>query len=155
MIATSARRPYPKDTLIIGNLHPDSSLGAVSRLADRLDAAAQAGITRVIIPKTEEFETDGRGHVIDILHHAADLKLTCIPVGTIVEATEVAMNDPLPDPPSDSGPPKYSADVATYLDGYAQREQQEATSGLVLCAARGPACAISTDAGGDLAPGFF
>src|SRR5579871_864426 len=38
MIATSARRPYPKDTLVIGNLHPDSSLGAVSRLADRIDA---------------------------------------------------------------------------------------------------------------------
>ena len=130
MIATSARRPYPKDTLIIGNLHPDSSLGAVSRLADRLDAAAKAGIARVIIPKTEEFETEDGGQVIDILHHAADLGLKCIPVGTIVEATEVAMNDPLPDPPTDAGPPNYSADMAGYLQNYAQREQSEATSGL-------------------------
>jgi hypothetical protein len=131
MIATSARRPYPKDTLIIGNLHPDSSLGAVSRLADRLDAAAKAGIARVIIPKTEEFETDADGHVIDILHHAEDLGLKCVPVGTIVEATEVAMNDPLPDAPTDAGPPKYSADTATYIDGFAQREKTEATSGMV------------------------
>jgi hypothetical protein len=131
MIATSARRPYPKDTLVIGNLHPDSSLGAVSRLADRLDAAAKAGITRVIIPKTEEFETDADGHVIDILHHAADLGLKCVPVGTIVEATEVAMNDPLPDPPTDAGPPKYSADVAAYIDGFAQREKTEAESGMI------------------------
>jgi hypothetical protein len=131
MIATSARRPYPKDTLVIGNLHPDSSLGAVSRLADRLDAAAKAGIARVIIPKSEKFETDEGGHVIDILHHAADLGLKCIPVDNIVEATEVTMNDPLPDPPADAGPPKYSADVTSYLEGYAQREQSEATSGLV------------------------
>jgi len=131
MIATSARRPYPKDTLVIGNLHPDSSLGAVTRLADRLDAAAKAGVKRVIIPKVELFETDASGEEVNILHHADDLGLKCIPVDTIVEATEVAMNDPLPDPPTGSGPPKYSADVAGYIDGYAQREQTEATSGMI------------------------
>jgi hypothetical protein len=131
MIATSARRPYPKDTLVIGNLHPDSSLGAVSRLADRLDAAAKAGITRVIIPKVEQFETDGSGDTIDIMSHAADLKLTCIPVDNIVQATEVVMNDPLPDPPAVSGAPKYSVDVASYIDGFAQRERTEAQSGLL------------------------
>jgi hypothetical protein len=131
MIATSARRPYPKDTLVIGNLHPDGSLGAVSRLADRLDAAAQAGINRVIIPKVQQFETDSSGQLINILRHASDLHLNCIPVDTIVEATEVTMNDPLPDPPVSSTPPKYSDDVAAYISGFAQREQTEAASGVV------------------------
>jgi len=131
MIATSARRPYPKDTLVIGNLHPDSSLGTVARLADRLDAAAKAGVKRVIIPKVELFETSASGDVINIMHHADDLGLKCIPVDNIVEAIEVAMNDPLPDPPTGSGPPKYSPDVAAYIDGYAQREQTEATSGMI------------------------
>lgn len=131
MIATSARRPYPKDALVIGNLHPDSSLGAVSRLTDRLDAAAKAGITRVIIPKVEQFETDKDGGTIDIVHYAEERNLKCIPVENIVQATEVVMNDPLPDPPTGSGPPKYSADVAAYIDSFAQREQTEARSGLL------------------------
>jgi hypothetical protein len=130
MIATSARRPYPKDTLVIGNLHPDSSLGAVSRLADRLDAAAKAGITRVIIPKIEQFETDASGGSINIMRHAERLKLTCIPVENIVQATEVVMNDSLPDPPTVSGPAKYSADVAAYINNYAKHEQTESQSGL-------------------------
>jgi len=90
MISTSARRPYPKDTLVIGNLHPDSSLGAVSRLADRLDAAAKAGIKRVIIPKAEQFETDGSGGTVNIMRHAEELNLKCIPVENIVEATRSA-----------------------------------------------------------------
>jgi hypothetical protein len=131
MIATSARRPYPKDTLVIGNLHPDSSLGMVTHLADRLDAAAKAGVKRVIIPKVELFETSASGDVVNIMRHADDLGLKCIPVDNIIEATEVAMNDPLPDPPTGSGPPKYSPDVATYIDGYAQREQTEAASGML------------------------
>lgn len=131
MIATSARRPYPKDTLVIGSLHPDSSLGKVSRLADRLDAASKAGITRVIIPKVEEFEIEAGGNTVNILHHAEELNLKCVPVDTIVEAIEVTMNDPLPDPPTGSGPPKYTADVSSYIDGFAQREQTEAASGLL------------------------
>ena len=130
MIATSARRPYPKDTLVIGNLHPDSSLGAVSQLAARLDAAAQAGITRVIIPRTEESEIDASGNTVDIMAHAEQLNLKCIPVDNIVQATEVVMNDPLPDPPTGSGPPRYSADVAAYINGFAQNEQTESQSGL-------------------------
>ncbi len=131
MIATSARRPYPKDTLVIGNLHPDSSLGQVARITDRLDAAAHAGVTRVIIPKVEQTATDSSGHTVDVVQYAEDLNLTCIPVDNIVEATEVVMNDPLPDPPTGNGPPKYSADVASYIDGFAQREQTEAASGLL------------------------
>jgi hypothetical protein len=131
MIATSARRPYPKDTLVIGNLHPDSSLGQVTRIIDRLDAAAHAGVTRVIIPQVEQSATDSAGHVVDVVQYAEQLNLTCVPVDNIVEATEAVMNDPLPDPPTGNGPPKYSADVASYIDGFAQREQTEAASALL------------------------
>src|ERR1700734_938733 len=46
MIATSARRPYPPKTVVIGHLNPDGSLGPVSHLLDRLDAAAGAGMKR-------------------------------------------------------------------------------------------------------------
>ncbi len=41
------------------------------------------------------------------------------------------MNDPLPDTAAlDSSVPKYSNDVATYIDDFAHREQTEAASGL-------------------------
>jgi len=130
MIATSARRPYPPKTVVIGSLNPDGSLGPVSHLIDRMDAAARAGITRVIIPSVQRFDTDATGQVINIVRHAGELHLECIPVDDLVAATETTMNDPLPDSALDSSVPKYSNDVATYIDDFAQREQNEATAGL-------------------------
>jgi hypothetical protein len=130
MIATSARRPYPPKTVVIGSLNPDGSLGPVSHLIDRMDAAAQAGMTRVIIPSVQRFDTDATGQVINMVRHAGDLHLECIPVDDLVAATETTMNDPLPDSALDSSVPKYSNDVATYIDNFAQREQNEAIAGL-------------------------
>ena len=131
MIATSARRPYPKETLVIGSLNPDGSLGPVSHLADRMDAAAAGGIiTRVIIPSVQRFDTDNSGQVLNVVHHASDLHLECITADNIVEATQKAMNDPLPDLPSGSSTPKYSNDITTYIETFAHHEQNETTSGL-------------------------
>ena len=131
MIATSARRPYPPKTLVIGSLNPDGSLGPVSHLLDRLDAAASAGMTRVIIPSVQRFDTDASGQVVNMVRHAADLHLECIPVDDLVAATQTVMNDPLPDTAVlDSTVPKYSNEIASYIDEAAQREQAEATAGL-------------------------
>jgi hypothetical protein len=131
MIATSARRPYPPKTVVIGHLNPDGSLGPVSHLLDRLDAAAAAGMTRVIIPSVQRFDTDASGQVINMVRHAGDLHLECIPVDDLVAATETTMNDPLPDTAAlDSSIPKYSNDVAAYIDNFAQHEQSEAADGL-------------------------
>jgi len=130
MIATSARRPYPPKTVVIGSLNPDGSLGPVSHLVDRMNAAAKAGMARVIIPGVQRFDTDASGQVVNMVRHAGDLHLECIPVDNLVGATETTMNDPLPDTTLDSSVPKYSNDVATYIDDFAHREQSEAASGL-------------------------
>ena len=131
MIATSARRPYPPKTVVIGHLNPDGSLGPVSHLVERLDAAAQAGMARVIIPSVQRFDTDASGQVVNMVRYASDLHLECIPVDDLVTATETTMNDPLPGTAAlDTSLPKYSNDVATYIDSYAQREQNEALSGI-------------------------
>jgi hypothetical protein len=131
MIATSARRPYPPKTVVIGSLNPDGSLGPVSHLVDRIDAAAAAGMTRVIIPGVQRFDTDASGQVVNIVRHAAGLNLECVPADDLVSATETTMNDPLPDTAAlDSSLPKYSNDVASYIDTFASREQTEATNGL-------------------------
>ncbi len=131
MIATSARRPYPPKTVVIGHLNPDGSLGPVSHMLERLEAAASAGMTRVIIPTVQRFDTDASGQVVNIVRHAADLHLECVPVDDLVTATQTTMNDPLPDTAVlDSSVPKYSNEVATYIDDHASREQSEAASGL-------------------------
>ena len=131
MISTSARRPYPPKTVVIGSLNPDGSLGPVSRLIERLNAASSAGMTRVIISSVQRFDTDASGQVINIIRHAADLHLECVAVDDLVTATQTAMNDPLPDLAAlDTSVPKYSNEVATYIDDFAQREQTEASDGL-------------------------
>jgi hypothetical protein len=132
MISTAARRPYPKDTLVIGGLRPDGSLGAVPRLEERLEAAATAGITRVIIPSIQRFDTDASGDVVNMVRRAGDLHLDCVPVDNLVQATEAVMNDPLPDVTIDASTPHYSNDIAGYIDDFAQHEQFEAKSDLTF-----------------------
>ena len=79
-------------------------------------------MTRVIIPSVQRFDTDASGQVFNMVRHATDQKLECIPVDNLVEATEATMNDPLPDTTSDATAPKYSNEVATYIDDFAHRE---------------------------------
>lgn len=130
MIATSARRPYPPKTVVVGSLNPDGSLGPVSHLLARIDAAAAAGMTRVIIPSVQRFDTDADGNVVNIVRHATELHLDCVPVDDLVSATETTMNDPLPEVTVDSSVPKYSNDVASYIDDFAHHEEVEADAGL-------------------------
>jgi hypothetical protein len=130
MISTSARRPYPAKTVVIGSLNPDGSLGPVSHLIDRLNAAAKAGITRAIIPSVQRFETDASGQVVNVVRHGSDLGIECIPVDDLVTATETTMNDPLPDTTLDAALPKYTNEVTSYIDDFARREQAELASGL-------------------------
>jgi len=130
MIATSARRPYPDKTVVIGSLNPDGSLGPVSRLLERLDSAAAAGMTRVIIPNVQRFDTDPSGQVVNMARHAEDLHLECVPVDNLAEATETVMNDPLPAPATGSSGTKYSHEVAAYLEGFARHEESEMAANL-------------------------
>lgn len=130
MIATSARRAYPENTVVIGSLNPDGSLGPVSHMIERMDAASAAGIKRVIIPTVQRFDTDAAGQVVNMMRHASDLHLDCEPVDNLVEATETVMNDPLPATAPSSSTPTYGNDVVSYIDDFAHREQVEATANL-------------------------
>jgi hypothetical protein len=132
MIATSARRPYPPRTVVIGSLNPDGSLGPVSHLMDRLEAAAHAGMTRAIIPSVERFETDNSGQIVNVVRQAGELGIECVPVDDLVTAAETTMNDPLPDTALDRSLPKYSNEVSSYIDDFARHEQSEVMDGLKL-----------------------
>ena len=100
----------------------------------RLDAVAAAGVTRVIIPSVQRFDVDASGQVLNMVRHAEDLHLECVPVDNLVEATEQVMHDPLPDVTLSGTAPKYSDDVASYIDDFARREQTEMNSGLAFAA---------------------
>ncbi|MCE0484226.1 MAG: hypothetical protein LV479_08320 [Methylacidiphilales bacterium] len=130
MIATSARRVHPDKTAVLGMLNPDGSLGPVSHLTDRLNAAAAAGMTRIIIPSVQRFDTDESGQVVNIVRAAGDLHIECVPVDNLVEATETVMNDPLPEVVSGPANPKYSDEVATYIDDFAHRAQADTEDSL-------------------------
>jgi len=130
MIATSARRPYPVNTVVIGSLNPDGSLGPVSHLIERIDAAAAAGVTRVVIPSVQRFDTDSSSQVVNVVRHASENHLDCVPVDNLVEATETVMNDPLPEVASGPASPQYGNDVASYIDDFAHHEEIEASSNL-------------------------
>ena len=130
MIATSARRAYPPKTVVIASLNPDGSLGPVSHVVDRLRAASHAGMNKVVISSVQRFDTDSSGQVINIVKEAGKLGLDCTPVDDLVTATETVMNDPLPDATIPTNLPKYSNEVANYIDEYARREQAEVADGL-------------------------
>ena len=87
-------------------------------------------MTRVVIPSVQRFDTDGSGQIVNIVRHAGDLHLECIPADDLTAATEATMNDPLPDTDLDSSIPKYSNDISSYIDDFAHHEQVEANSGL-------------------------
>jgi hypothetical protein len=123
MLATSARRAYPDKTAVVASLNPDGSLGPVTRLTDRLNALAAAGVTRVVISSLQRFDTDASGQVIDVVQYGAAHKLECLPIDDLVTATETVMNDPLPPLPPASAAPHYSNQVTSYIADYARREQ--------------------------------
>ncbi len=70
--------------------------------------------------------------MLNLVRHAEDLGLTCVPVDNLVEATEEVMHDPLPPVTLSGATPKYSNAVSSYIDDFARREQTEATGGLVF-----------------------
>ena len=88
-------------------------------------------MTRVVIPSVQRFDTDASGQTVNIVRHAGDLHLECVPVDDLNAAAETTMNDPLPDRAALKGSiPKYSNDVSSYIDDFAHREQSEAAAGL-------------------------
>ena len=117
LIATASGVDYPVDTVIIGRLHPDGSLGAVDRIAERLQMAATSGAKRVIIPHLQRFENSAQKGRRDVDLLAKKLGLECVSAVDLAEATELALHRKLPVSPVGELMPKYSLEISTELDG--------------------------------------
>lgn len=117
LIAVSSNTTYPKDTVVIGSVNPDGSIGLVSDLARRVEIAAKAGMKRVIIPALQQNDSMGSpGKPVDIEALARRLGMDCVAVGTLTEATQLVLQKKLPDPPVLEGAPKYSDTLKNYFD---------------------------------------
>ncbi len=117
LIATAAGVNYPADTVILGRLLPDGSLGAVDRLPERLQAIAASGFKRVIIPHLQRFDSTGQKGRRDVDVLARNLGLECVSAVDLAEATELALQRKLPATPTGESMPRYSLEISTTLDG--------------------------------------
>jgi hypothetical protein len=115
-IATASRTAYPSTTAVLGRLNPDGSLGLVFHLAARVEAAAAAGMKRVIIPNLQRFEVNEQGEVLNIPALAEKLGLECVVVDDLIEATEIVLRKKLPQAFDLPNSPRYSAKLFGLLD---------------------------------------
>jgi len=130
LIATASRMVYPPDTVVLGRLNPDGSLGLVARLAERVEVAAASGMKRVIIPNMQRFEVNEQDEVVNIPALAEKRGLECTLVDNLIEATEVLLGRKLPQTTVMQSSPRYPARFAAILDAKvgARRIQLKAAS---------------------------
>lgn len=97
VLASLDRSTPAADASLTGMVMPNGSIGAVSGVPDKLRAAAQAGLTTVLIPDGMDRAVDPRtGDTVDLRQFGESLGLNVIPVATITEAAAIMGGEPLP-----------------------------------------------------------
>jgi len=98
-------RPFPADCAVTGTIMPDGTIGGVGALAEKIKAAAKAGIRRVFIPSYVRFEQDAStGQEVDLRRLGEGLSIELSPVQNITQAYSLLHKEPLaakPAPPRD------------------------------------------------------
>lgn len=89
-------REFPKDFAMTGTILPDGSIGLVGGVAQKIEAAAKAGIKRVCIPALGRVEEDGDSNLTDLTKVAKENGIELILVETVEEAYAAAHRLPLP-----------------------------------------------------------
>lgn len=75
------------DTAITGTINSGGVIGPVGGIKEKIDAAANAGLKRVLIPHgTREFKENATNRTIDLVEYGRELGLEVIEVSTLLEA---------------------------------------------------------------------
>lgn len=75
------------DTAITGTINSGGVIGPVGGIKDKLTAAADEGLQRVLIPKgTREFKDNATNKTIDLVDYGKELGMEVIEVSTLLEA---------------------------------------------------------------------
>lgn len=103
------------DTAMTGTINPDGSIGPVGGIPQKLEGAAEAGKTLVLVPGSQRFDTDLKtGQSVDLVAFGERLGLKVQPVTTVYEAYEILTGSSLPRP-SGSGTAQLPADAFNKL----------------------------------------
>jgi hypothetical protein len=95
LISTYSKSSYPNDTVILGTLFPDTSIGPVTQINKRLEAAKAAGIKRAVISNLQHFEISN-GSLINIASFSKSLGIEPIFVNTLTEIVEKVLKKNFP-----------------------------------------------------------
>lgn len=123
MIAAASHTSFPEKTAVLAGLNPDGSLGLVLELDKRVQAAAKAGMQRVVIPKIQSTDYSG-SRPVKIAELATRLGLECLQAETLHEATQMVLGKTLPEQAEAADPPKYGAAVSSIFAERARQEQE-------------------------------
>ncbi len=92
-------------TTMTGTILPNGSIGAVGGVPEKIRAAKQAGITRVLIPAGRTNLSDPRtGQTVDVIQQGKQLGIEVIPVASVAEAYKIMAGKPQPTATADPGP---------------------------------------------------
>ena len=87
------------DAAMTGTINPDGSIGPVGGIPQKLEGAAEAGKTLVLVPGSQHFDTDLKtGQTVDLVAFGEKLDIKVQPVTTVYEAYEILTGSPLPRP---------------------------------------------------------
>ena len=107
------------DAAMTGAINPDGTIGRVGGVPNKVESAAEAGKTLVLVPAGQRFDTDIlSGESVDVVDRGASLDVEVRPVSTIYEAYEVLTGNPLPRP-TGSGSPDISVEAFSKLEATA------------------------------------
>lgn len=87
------------DAAMTGTINPDGTIGSVGGIPQKIEGAADAGKTLVLVPAIQRFDVDlNSGQSVDLVEWGALLGVEVQPVSTVYDAYELLTGNPLPRP---------------------------------------------------------
>ncbi len=118
-----------EDATMTGTINPDGTIGPVGGIPQKLEGAAAAGKTLVLVPVGQRYDYDiNEGRFVDLVEKGRKLGIEVREVSNIYEAYELLTGSPLPRPDvpmsSPAFPPKaYDRMEAKAKEWYSRYEQ--------------------------------
>ena len=131
LMAVARGEKFKKHVTMTGTINSSGTLGPVGGIPEKIQAAADAEFTTVLIPLGQRNSTDSDGNVVDVVREGERLGVTVVEVGDIYEAYErltgsnidvpgVSRDPRLSDAAYDKVKPETDAALARYGDAEAR-----------------------------------
>lgn len=98
-LATLTGWEVREDVMMTGTINPDGSIGPVGGVAEKAQAARNAGLTRFLFPAAQEVVQYQGGAVNVTQYCKAQLGIECVPVADIIDAVGLMTDHVIERPP--------------------------------------------------------